>query len=491
MKKSLIYIVPIYIVIYLFTPSLLNATPTSNSSSADLLTANSTTAEPVVMTLDDCINQALNKNSQLIIAKENQSIAESATGEAWSTVFPKLTLEYSISRISSLMQSKQFGSIGDIFSDLLPTGTVLPDTLFPDYFDTYSLKLSVSQVIFGTHVLPVLDASKYGLQLAKELYTSQENTTIFQTKQAYYNVLKAEALYKAGLENYHYLNKLITLTKEMVNVGVATKSDLLRQQVQLKAIEQSLLSLKHNFQLAKAHLNITLNNPIDTELKLEDNALNTCNHINSLDYNQFRVFSEKNRPEIKAMDYQVDLYKTQVAVTESKGLPSVYLSGYFGLADQVSGLDWDKDQDWMVSVAAQWLIFDGNEVQSQVRAARSDVKKSQEERNSIVLNVLFETKMALDSLKLAYNQIGAAKAEVEFAFENSKTAQERFSSGTATNLELLDSQTALLQAKAHWINAKYDYQIAKAKLQQVIGTDQETLEALIKGDLEPDKGESE
>ena len=63
---------------------------------------------------------------------------------------------------------------------------------------------------------------------------------------------------------------------------------------------------------------------------------------------------------------------------------------------------------------------------------------------------------------------GAEKA-LELAIENFEIADERFKAGVGTNLEEIDAQVALTQARIDFLDAQHELQIAKARLNKVIG----------------------
>jgi outer membrane protein len=58
---------------------------------------------------------------------------------------------------------------------------------------------------------------------------------------------------------------------------------------------------------------------------------------------------------------------------------------------------------------------------------------------------------------------------VEVALEDYRVQQARYEHGTSTILELVSSQIALAQAENDLINARYDYQIARAELESLVG----------------------
>ena len=69
----------------------------------------------------------------------------------------------------------------------------------------------------------------------------------------------------------------------------------------------------------------------------------------------------------------------------------------------------------------------------------------------------------------AEKRIDTTKVAVVQAEEDYKIAQVRYSAGVGTNLDVMDSQVALTQAKTNYIQALYDYNTSKAKLEKAMG----------------------
>ena len=86
-----------------------------------------------------------------------------------------------------------------------------------------------------------------------------------------------------------------------------------------------------------------------------------------------------------------------------------------------------------------------------------------------VRSALSELEALLASLELAEQQLLLLEESVEVAREDFRVQQERYGLGAATILELVSSQIALLQAENDLINARYDYQIARAELESLVG----------------------
>ncbi len=58
---------------------------------------------------------------------------------------------------------------------------------------------------------------------------------------------------------------------------------------------------------------------------------------------------------------------------------------------------------------------------------------------------------------------------VEKAEDDYRISLIRYNAGVGTNLDVLDAQVALTQAKTNYVQALYDYNTSKAKLEKAIG----------------------
>ena len=69
----------------------------------------------------------------------------------------------------------------------------------------------------------------------------------------------------------------------------------------------------------------------------------------------------------------------------------------------------------------------------------------------------------------AKEQIRATEAAVQQAEEAYKIATVRYTSGVGINLDVLDAQLLLNQARTNYITALYDYNIGIATLEKAMG----------------------
>lgn len=393
------------------------------------------------LTINDCINIALEQNTDIIIAHEDQKIAKAQTTSAWSTIWPKLTFETDYAKVYSKS----------------------------DQIDSYAVKLSAQQIIWSGQVMPVLEAANYALNLADDSFLAKKNTVILIAKEAYINVLKAEELVKSARENKKLIEQLITQTEALISAGLATRADLLKLQLQLKNIEQMVINTDNGAKSSKQSLNLLLGFPIDMVIELKPYKTADYNELLNLNTKELVTKALTQRKELSQLDYQIKLLNTQAAVIASANQPMVLFSGNYGLSNDELSFDAGRDKDWLIALVAKWTFFDANDTQAKVDATRSSIKKLQELRKQLINGIELEVNVIVNGITSSIAKIDASQKELELAKENVNIAKEKYINGLGTNLDLIDSQTSLLTAQTNLINANYDLEIAKARLYKAIG----------------------
>jgi outer membrane protein len=256
----------------------------------------------------------------------------------------------------------------------------------------------------------------------------------------------------------------------MLSAGVATQADVLRNEVQALNADVGLTQAKNAFELAKDAFNNALGRDLETEIDLTE--LEFSGKVDRLpDYREVMQLSLQYRPDWKEYQLSKEIGEETLKVSYTGYLPTVMAQGQ--VADRIveyptSSLNTDT-RSWSITGMASWTLFDGLGLQNRIReaAANLDAQKANEEqvRNGIAL----EVRDARLNLKSALETIDSSEKAVESAVENYKVSRRRFASGAGTNLEVLDAQVQLTQARTNYLQALFNIEIAKAKLNKVVG----------------------
>lgn len=114
-------------------------------------------------------------------------------------------------------------------------------------------------------------------------------------------------------------------------------------------------------------------------------------------------------------------------------------------------------------------IFDSGVTLSKVHAAGEKLLQAEETYRDTVNSVELEVRSNYLGLREAEKRISTTQVAVAKAEEDFHIAQVRYMAGVGTNLDVIDAQVALTEAKTNFVNALYDYNTSKIALETSMG----------------------
>jgi outer membrane protein TolC len=122
-----------------------------------------------------------------------------------------------------------------------------------------------------------------------------------------------------------------------------------------------------------------------------------------------------------------------------------------------------------VGLTVSMNIFNGLQTNARVDQAKLEYRKSQEQVTSMELATQTGTESTVGRLRRAMQRIQVQQRTVEQAERGYRIATTRYTSGAGTLLEVNDANLAWINAKVNKIQAFYDYVVASADLDQLLG----------------------
>lgn len=251
------------------------------------------------------------------------------------------------------------------------------------------------------------------------------------------------------------------------NVGIVARADVLRSEVELANAKQDLISAENGYDVAEATLNNIIGTPLNTTLKLKD-SLQYVPYDNDMAY--CLAYSEEHRPELKQAEYGVDAAEAALVVARSGHMPKINATAgnyWGGTAD--SNWPGDDDDHWAVGVTASMNIFDSGVTWSKIHAAQENLAKAKETQRQVKDAVELEVRTDYLGMREAEKRISTTQVAVAQAEEDYHIAVVRYQAGVGTNIDVMDAQVALTEAKTNYVKALYDYNTSKAALNTSMG----------------------
>lgn len=282
----------------------------------------------------------------------------------------------------------------------------------------------------------------------------------------YFNMLNATNMKALRQESVDRLQAHLDNVIAQYNVGIVARADVLRSEVELANAQQNYITASNEYDVAEATLNNIIGTPLGTTLLLKD-RLQYEPYENDMAY--CLDYSEQHRPELKQAEYAIDSAEAALVVARSGHMPKVYANASNNWGG--NGSDWpgDDDENWSVGVTASMNVFDSGVTWSKIHAAQENLAKAKESQRQIKDNVELEVRTDYLNLREAEKRITTTQVAVASAEEDYHIAVVRYQAGVGTNIDVMDAQEALTQAKTNYYQALYNYNTSKAALNTSMG----------------------
>ena len=420
------------------------------TAALSVLCSQSVFAATLELDLEETIQRALLTNPNVKIAEYNRKAAKADYSAAKSSRGISISLNHSTGRggyaDNQFFEGVNIGKqIGNSHSNSITASLPI--------FTGGELQGQIGQA--KANYRSMLSAEEQAYNEMKETATT-----------GYFNMLNATNMKALRQESVDRLQAHLDNVIAQYNVGIVARADVLRSEVELANAQQNYITASNQYDVAEATLNNIIGTPLGTTLLLKD-RLQYEPYENDMAY--CLAYSEQHRPELKQAEYGVDAAEAALVVARSGHMPKVYANASNNWGG--NGSDWpgDDDENWSVGVTASMNVFDSGVTWSRIHAAQENLAKAKESQRQIKDNVELEVRTDYLNLREAEKRITTTQVAVASAEEDYHIAVVRYQAGVGTNIDVMDAQEALTQAKTNYYQALYNYNTSKAALNTSMG----------------------
>ncbi len=405
------------------------------------------------LTVRECVDRAVEESPRMVEAEALVEAAQARIGQARAPMLPQLRAETALTHRDNPSAFADGGFLADL---VLGGGYEVDRTTRTD-------RVAADQVFYaGGSLLAGLRAARHMAQAEEWQRQAATDQLVFDTRQAFYDCLLAEALVKVAEDSVVAFERHEQDTRQMLDVGLVSNFELLRAQTELQARQSGLIAARNGRRLAFANLRRLLALPQDTPVEIVGRLF-----WKPLDEPVQDLVDEAlgYRPELQALHEGIGAAGQDVRRVKGGYLPRVGGRAEWTNADG-GGLSPDG---WAVSVGAEWDLFTGLRRRYEVAESKATVKSLEAREQELVRLVELEVHRAYIQVHDALAKIRAERATVELGGEGLRLAMLRFQAGVGTQADTLDAELALTNAERALVQAVRDYAVAHAALEKAVG----------------------
>lgn len=406
-------------------------------------------------TLDDCIQMALRQNPQILESKHK---IEQTQGQIISV------------RAQALPHIDLVSSYNQLDHTLLEMSA--------QQEKTWRVAIQATQLLYsGGQVGAAIKIAKLAYDSSYYSLRDTVDQVISTVRKQFYDVLLNRALIGVQEESVHLLERQLKDQQNRYDAGTVPRFNVLQAEVALSNQIPLLIKAKNDYLISQLALAKTLGLPYDTwhpgkngmtivgELTFRDRAINKDEAIRTAKERRSFLKVQRQNILIQVQSVKVALAGYQPQISANAGWQLHNSSVNNSLDATVNG--------WFFGATGTWAIFDGLATYGNVKQARAQLESAKVNYDDSVLQVELEVQQVLANLQQARETIQSQSKNVEQALEALRLSQERLSAGAGTQLDVLNAQVSLAQARTNKLQALHDYDVAEAEFDRVTGVDTE------------------
>jgi len=416
----------------------------------------------------DAVAIALRQNSALLKGQADLRAAYGVEVQLRAIALPRLTAGggYNAEEPSLIEQFPLPASLGSYIQ-------------FPN--QNWNADVKVEQSIYqGGRINSAFRSAKLTRAQALLNYQATLADTLLAVRVAYDDILLAARQIAVNEASVQLLTHELEDARKRFAAGTVPQFDVLRAEVALANERPRLIQAKNDYRISKNNLLnlLAVNLPKtvweDVPLQLSD-TLEARSY--EIDLPVALARAAEKRPELAALRKARDLRREDLISAQSAYKPGAELYGGY----QWQSLPYENNlgrdlSGWIAGAQVSWSIFDGRLTHGKVMEAKAHYERAQLEVDDSGRQIELEARTAHSNFIESREVLESQKMVQEQAQEALRLAEARLAAGTGTQLDVLDAQTALTQARTTQAQALHDYSVARARLQRALGEDMEIIE---------------
>ena len=408
------------------------------------------------ISLEEAIQIALSENPTIKVADQEIQLKKEANREVIWGLLPEVSL---VGSFNHTIEKQSFAIMGQV----MRVGTM----------NNASGGVTASLPVFAPALYQSMKLTKADVQLAMEKARSSRLDMVNQVTKAFYQLLLAQDSYEVLQKSYKQSEDNFNVVNAKFQQGSVSEYDKISADVQMRSLKPSVVSAGNGVNLAMLQLKVLLGMESDIPLIVDGNLK---------DY-EMAMFTRQAQPQpadivggnttLRQLDMNYDMLQRNLKLKYTNFMPNLALSFQFmytSMSENWKVFDYTWTPYSTVGLSLSIPLFKGGNF-SQVKQAKLQLKQLDMTRINTERQLKMQAQSYLDNMAASTEQVVSNKEAVLQAEKGRTIAEKRYEVGRGTILELNSSEVALTQAQLTYNQSIYDYLVAKADLDLVMGVE--------------------
>ncbi len=440
-----------------------------------------TTAAPQKLTLEACIQMALEKHQALQVSAANVAMAEAMYRQAMSAYWPSIKAEVDAQRSDqdrTFSVQGQFELPNDV-AQLLQLGLAKPVGTIPLNMnvklfdrDVIASSLNLTYPLFtGLKREALVAQTEKAIQIAEQGQRKTNLEVVRDVKKYFYAAQFAQQMEQLTSDTLERFQALEDLTERLFQNGSlkVKKTDYLRSKTTTALTRTVLSEARYALEMAHEALGNAMGQAWDEHFVLAEPSETTP--LNE-SLQALVETAQSFNPELQQLRLAVQISDDQITEAQSGYYPMIgfHASAYNVQNDYKSGLTNKANRDgWTIGIGMQWQLFDGFLTAGKVDQAKAQQRKLESQQVLLDQAIALQVKQQFLSIKTANTQTKDSQNAANFASENRKLHMRAYQDELVETKDVIEAQVVETFAQGAHFRSQYALEMGLLSLEYLIG----------------------
>jgi outer membrane protein TolC len=408
------------------------------------------------LSLHEAIQRGLEFNLGTVGLAEAVRQAHGQSISARSALLPNVN-----GTLSETVEQEDLKALGFRIKIPIP-GFTFPTIVGP--FNYFDLRAHLTQDVADLTALNNYRAANETAKASQFATQDARDLVVLAVGGAYLQVIAAKARVDSAHAALDTANAVYQQTLQMRGVGVAAQVDVDRSEVEALTQQQRLLSLENDLSKQKINLARMTGLPPNEQYDVSDDVPFSAAPPVTVDDAIKEAIN--GRFDLKAAEAQVQAAERARAASKAELYPSLSVSGDYG----VIGVNPAQSHGTFTAAATLRIpIWQGGRASGDIEQANAVLAQRRAELEDLKSQVESDIRQAYLDVQTAASQVEVARKNIQVTEESLDLTRQRYAAGVTDNIEVVQAQESVTNAKLDLINSVFAHNVAKLSLARAMG----------------------
>ncbi len=400
------------------------------------------------LTLDQALALARRANKSLVVERARVAQAQTSLDQAFTVLFPTLTAQGKYTRNNAQAAFPIMGSLA----------TIQP-------YNQLDGAVNFSTLLFAPAVYPGLKAVESSVTSAEENMRSAEDSVLVSVAQTFYAAAIADEVLAARDSNIAVARATWDTARTRFGAGAVTKVDVDRAEIAVLRAEQA----KREAVLGQSQSYRALATLIEL-----DEPFRVVPPANAFEPEGAEAEGQdlgavlKLRPEFRALEATARQADHERSADAWRWAPSI---SAFGNARIFNYKNFTlENHSWAVGATLDWVLYDGGNRDTLRHLQIAKLSEAMARAEVLRENIRDDIANGKVQVRTKHQAQLTAERSVGLAQETVDLTRTQYEAGSATQIDVLQAQDALVVARDELARAHFDVALAALSLRRASGT---------------------